>query len=161
VYSLGRLLDTALGGEPESDPSALRRRNPLVSVGLADIVRRCLAPDPADRYADAAALAADLRRHLADLPLRGVPNRSLRERWRKWRRRRPSAPLWAGLLLALAAVPAALGAAVADRVSEARAALREGQEQVRRQAYAEASRTLARGKARAEGVPGCGGLAGQ
>ena len=36
-----------------------------------------------DRYPDAAALAGDLRRHLADLPLRGVPNRSWAERWRQ------------------------------------------------------------------------------
>src|SRR5205085_8810760 len=98
----------------------LNRRNPQVSVGLSDIVHRCLAPDPADRYADAAALAADLRRHLADLPLRGAPNRSLRERWRKWRRRRPYSPLWAGLLVALAAVTVTLGAAVRERLGDAR-----------------------------------------
>ena len=35
----------------------------------------------------AGALAGDLRRHLMHLPLKGVSNRSLPERWRKWRRR--------------------------------------------------------------------------
>ena len=64
---------------------------PDVSTGLADVIRKCLASDPDGRYPDAASLAEDLRRHMADLPLRGVPNRSLPERWRKWRRHRPDA----------------------------------------------------------------------
>src|SRR5262245_43020251 len=104
LYSLGKLLYTALGGERTDGHQVprLHAPNPLVSVGLADILHRCLARDQKKRYADAAALAADLRRHLADEPLRGVRNRSLAERWRKWRRRRPAALLWAGLTLALA-----------------------------------------------------------
>jgi serine/threonine protein kinase/Flp pilus assembly protein TadD len=164
VYSLGWLLYTALGGEgtgagPGLPP--LRRCNPCVSVGLADVVHRCLAEDPDDRYPDAAALAADLRRHLADLPLRGVANRSPAERWRKWRRRRPQALLWAGVVLALVAAAATLGTAALDQLADAREALREGQEQMRRRAYAEAVRTLARGRARVEGLPGCAGLVGQ
>jgi serine/threonine protein kinase len=105
IYSLGRLLYAALSGQdlaagPLPPP---RRSNPRVSVGLSDLIQKCLAPDPDARYADAAALAADLRRHLAHRPLQGVANRSLRERWQKWRRRRPNAPLWAGLLFALIA----------------------------------------------------------
>jgi serine/threonine protein kinase/Tfp pilus assembly protein PilF len=118
IFSLGRLLYVALAGDDSAagDPlPPLCRRNPQVSVGLSDIVRRCLARRPEDRYPDAAALADDLRRHLADLPLRGVRNRDLRERWRKWRRRRPSAPLWVGLLLALVAGGAALAAGAVER----------------------------------------------
>src|SRR5262249_24919528 len=129
VFSLGRLLCVALGGEcGESSAHDLRRANPLVSPGLADVVARCLAADPADRYPDAAALAADLRRHLAGLPLFGVPNRSLRERWQKWRRRRPHGLLWAALLLALTAAPALLFGAVLERAHDGREALRDGQE---------------------------------
>ena len=96
LFSLGRLLYVALGGsEKESIADVpLRQRNPNVSRGLEDLLRRCLATEPADRYPNGAELAADLRRHLADLPLRGVTNRSLGERWSKWRRRRPFAPLW-------------------------------------------------------------------
>src|SRR5262249_38586558 len=139
----------------------LHRCNPCVSAGLADIVTRCLAPDPAGRYPDAAALAADLRRHLANLPLRGVPNRSLRERWRKWRRRRPYSLLGPGASLPLTAAPAALGPAAIARVSGAREAWREGQRQLRRRAFAEAALTLAGGRARGEGLPGCQGLVGQ
>src|SRR5207237_4898679 len=122
---------------PDGEPlSRLSERNPQVSVGLADIIHRCLAPGPRDRYPDGASLAADLRRHLADLPLRGVPNRSLRERWRKWRRRRPYSPLWAGLLVALAAVTVTLGAAVRERLGDAREALHAGQHQMQPRSYA-------------------------
>lgn len=87
LYALGRLMELALSTKP--DP------------GLTDILRRCTATDPSNRYPHAAAVATDLRRHLNHLPLLGVPNRSLRERWRKWRRRSPQGLLWIGLLLAL------------------------------------------------------------
>jgi serine/threonine protein kinase/Flp pilus assembly protein TadD len=157
VYALGRLMHVALsGGDAISDE--LHRLNPQVTVGLSDVVRKCLATAPADRYPDAASLAADLRRHLAQLPLRGVANRSLRERWRKWRRRRPNAALWGGLLLALVAAGAMLATAAVERYGDARAALAEGREQARRGAYGEAVKTLARGKARADGLPGTADL---
>jgi tetratricopeptide (TPR) repeat protein len=162
VYSLGRLLYTALGGEEKAgEVVPLHRCNRRVSVGLSDVIGRCLAPHPGDRYPDAAALAADLRRHLAAQPLRGVPNRSLRERWRKWRRRRPAALLWAAALLALAAVPAILGTAGLECLGDARRALREGEAQMERGAFTEAERTLARGKAQVEGWPGCHRLVAQ
>ena len=47
------------------------------------MVEKCISDEPTDRYCDAGDLADDLRRHLSDLPLRGVSNRSLRERWQK------------------------------------------------------------------------------
>ena len=88
VYSLGVLLYEALGGPVSESPGALFpplcRFNSRVSPGLSDIIRKCLCDHPCDRYADAAALASDLRRHLSNLPLRGVPNRSLTERWRSF-----------------------------------------------------------------------------
>jgi serine/threonine protein kinase/tetratricopeptide (TPR) repeat protein len=164
VYSLGRVLYSALGGEEKGDGRDLhnlRRYNSQVSVGLADIVHRCLARDPADRYPTAAALAHDLRRHLAGLPLRGVSNRSVGERWHKWRRRRPNALLWTAALLALSLGTVAIGAVSLERLSDAREALREGQEQMSRHSYAEAVRTLARGKERVEGWPGSRRLAEQ
>jgi serine/threonine protein kinase len=164
VYSLGLLLYAALGGEGKGNGSgfpSLHRCNPLVSVGLSDVIHRCLAARPADRYTESAALAADLRRHLANLPLHGVPNRSVRERWRKWRCRRPYSLLWAGLLLALTTATVTLGGAALDRLHDAREALREGQEQIQRQSYTEAVRTLTHGCARAEVLPGCQLLIGQ
>ncbi len=92
LYSLGLLLYEALGG-PTDNPAhpQLDQFNPRVSQGLVDIVQKCLEPDPSHRYAEGALLADDLRRHLNDLPLVGVPNQSVSERWRKWRRRRPDA----------------------------------------------------------------------
>jgi serine/threonine protein kinase/Flp pilus assembly protein TadD len=115
VYSLGLLLYESLGGrsprelEGENRPR-LERCNPNVSPGLSDVIHKCLAPEPKARYADAAQLAGDLRAHLAAKPLAGVANRSARERWRKWQRRRPYAlGLVAGLLLLIAATITALG----------------------------------------------------
>src|SRR5262249_26846135 len=109
IYSLGLVLYEALGGTiPASGNPDLPRLdccNPRVTVGLADLVHQCLARAPPARYADAAALPAALRRYLADLPLRGVANRSFRERWLKWHRRQPHrlarAGMVCGILLAL------------------------------------------------------------
>lgn len=162
IYSLGLVVYEALGGEipfpvPASLPS-LHRQNPQVTVGLADIIHKCLASEPGDRYRDAAALAADLRRHLSDLPLLGVKNRRLTERWQKWRRRRPHALPVAVMLLLV--VLAGFGVAryavghVSQRLHDAEAALVEGQEQLRCRAYAEAERSFARGLASTEGIPG-------
>jgi serine/threonine protein kinase len=93
VYSLGVMLFEALVGSPPLEaaitPAELPRVNPQVTTGLADILERSLDPDPSGRYPNAAALAIDLRRHLEHLPLQGVPNRSLSERWRKWWHRHP------------------------------------------------------------------------
>jgi eukaryotic-like serine/threonine-protein kinase len=94
VYSLGLVLYEALGGKASvvvGPPASLRQSNPNISVGLADLVGKCLAVRACDRYPTAANLAADLRQYLSDRPLRGVPNRSLPERWSKWRRRHPDA----------------------------------------------------------------------
>ena len=66
LYALGLLLKEALAGptkhQGEKAARSLRQLNPEVSLGLADIVEKCVAPRPADRYPDAAALAEDLRR---------------------------------------------------------------------------------------------------
>ena len=120
-------------------------------MGLSDIVHKCLRPDPRERYPDAAALAADLRRHLNHLPLLGVPNRSLAERWRKWRRRRPSALPRNVILLASTAAALAtaalLSGAYRQRVHDIEAALGDGR------AYLEAP-AIRRGRPRPEARPG-------
>ena len=178
LFSLGMLLYEALGGvvakgrttsgrlplpEPVEGLEPLRACNPQVSVGLADVIEKCLRPRPGDRYPTAAALAADLRRHLDDLPLRGVANRSLRERWRKWRRRRPHAlPLGAMVLVVLTAVAASGVVAwnhLSGQVDEARAALVSGQDHLRRGRHSEAVSALQRGFDLAVNLPGHRGLA--
>jgi tetratricopeptide (TPR) repeat protein len=149
IYSLGALLYEALGGKVPVLPGIsppLHRCNPQVSVGLSDIIARCLAWQAGDRYADAAALAADLRRHLHDQKLKGVRNRSWGERWQKWRRRSPG-KFWMAMLAAVAVGAIALAAdltwhsyseqvATMERKREgAQLALTRGQELVAKHHY--------------------------
>jgi serine/threonine protein kinase/Flp pilus assembly protein TadD len=151
IYSLGVMLYESLVGRlppPNETVSRrdLRRTNPHVGRSVEDLVHKCLSRNPADRYHDAGLLAADLRRHLADLPLRGVPNRSLRERWLKWRRRQPHALLVVSLALAAIAITVMLGMMVSgDRLRVARAALAHGQTQLEHQAYSPAIEELQAG----------------
>jgi serine/threonine protein kinase/Flp pilus assembly protein TadD len=167
IYALGLLLCEALGGPgaagDEAGGRACRRRNPEVSVGLADIIDKCLAIKPANRYPDAAALANDLRRQINDLPLHGVPNRSLSESWRKWRRRRPAAlTRGSALLTALAAcvvVVALVQAVYKQRVHEIETALADGKKLRDGGRFSEAVHTLGRGLERTRGVPAVEALA--
>jgi tetratricopeptide (TPR) repeat protein len=123
------------------------------SVALADVLARCTAARAEDRYASAGDLAADLRRHLMSQPLRGVVNRSLSERWRKWRRRRPLA---LPLALAFAALIAA-GIAVArysDRKADrARSSLQVAEAHLDQRRYTEAAEASRSGEALLDGVP--------
>jgi serine/threonine protein kinase/tetratricopeptide (TPR) repeat protein len=188
VYSLGVVLYEALaGGLPEhgAEPSSdipwtvspdgpqgcagrwrpLHHVNPQVSVGLADVIGKCLADSPRDRYPHMAALAGDLRRHLAHLPLAGVRNRSLGERWRKWRSRRPHGAALAGMMLAvltaLAAVTLAAVSHFSHRLDEARSALNDGDVQLARGDWQAALGSLERGRSLARGVPFQGDLSDQ
>jgi serine/threonine protein kinase/tetratricopeptide (TPR) repeat protein len=70
-------------------PPAVRCWNKAVSPAVEAIVRKCLEPNPARRYASARALQDDIERQLADLPLKHIPEPSYRERARKWVRRHP------------------------------------------------------------------------
>jgi serine/threonine protein kinase/Flp pilus assembly protein TadD len=156
VYSLGVLVFELLTDQlPPRDEAGrtLRQRNPQVTPGLAAVVNRCLAADPSSRYPTARELAADLRRYLDDLPLRGVADCSLAERWRKWRRRRP---LVLPLLVLLAA---GLGAAaswslhVVRQVHAAETAVKEGEGYLETGRYAEALNSFRYGAALTEAVP--------
>jgi serine/threonine protein kinase/tetratricopeptide (TPR) repeat protein len=156
LYGLGLLLYEALGGTlpaPARGPAeALRRRNPRVPAGLADVVAKCLAADPCDRYPSAAALAEDLRRHLADLPLVGVPNR-WEDRWRKWRRRVPYALVMAFLAASVLLAGGWHLAYLWQEREKARVALREGRERLHHQEYREAGAAFRKGLALAEDIP--------
>lgn len=160
IYALGLLLYRALGGEHETGGGFRRldRCQRGVSVGLADVIHKSLAALPDDRYQDADLLAADLRHHLADLPLRGVPNRSWGERWRKWRRHQPQA-LSVILLLSVALATTALGVghlqqqrAIQSHAAMARAQadLQEGKALLEHNEVGRAVATLERGLASAE-----------
>jgi tetratricopeptide (TPR) repeat protein len=111
-----RYLEVRRGAVPSP-----RAANPAVSPAADAVVRKLLAPDPARRYRTAEELRTDLDRHLADLPLASAPDRSIRERFGKWRRRNP----WLPLYLAMAAVVGlviGLGVSIYGRDAAARTA---------------------------------------
>jgi WD40 repeat protein/serine/threonine protein kinase len=117
VYGLGALLYELLAGRPPfkgatdaetlhqvltEEPAPPRRRRRDMPADLQTICLKCLAKEPARRYASAAELAGDLRRFLAGEPIRARPRGKI-ERLGKWLRRRPASAvlLGASLLIAL------------------------------------------------------------
>ncbi len=161
IYSLGVVLYEALIGalpSMEKKPRVLMQAKGNITLGLAEIILKCLAEDPSQRYRDMSALAADLRRHLADLPLVGVRNRSLTERWRKWRRRSPHGIARASMLLtvltAVVAVVFGSGNLFLQNTEQIRNALKEGRLQAANGEWTAAIRSLQRGQALAGDLPG-------
>ncbi len=111
VFSLGVLLFEALTGSrpfpsptgssvPEAlqraaearrrTPPRIREQHPEIPAPLERVIRRCLEPDPADRYPDANELAADLQAVADDAPLRWTREplhvRAVRRVRRSWKR---------------------------------------------------------------------------
>lgn len=70
-------------------PPRLRAGNPAISPAVEAILRKCLEPNPADRYQSAQELKEDLERQLDHRPLKHAPEPSLVERVQKFSRRHP------------------------------------------------------------------------
>src|SRR5262249_22720340 len=98
---------------------------------------------------DAAALAADLRRHQSHQPLQGVVNRDFIERWRKWRKRRPHTLAILGMLSAVFSMLFLAGfsgfSSLRQQQRVAETALADGQDQMRKCRYSEAVHSFSRG----------------
>jgi serine/threonine protein kinase/WD40 repeat protein len=92
-----RLIDKVLH-EPPVPP---RKLDPGIPRDLETVVLKCLAKEPGQRYATAEALAEDLRRFLADRPVRARRATVVEQGWR-WCHRNPwLAGLSAAILLLL------------------------------------------------------------
>ncbi len=133
VYALGLTLYEMLALQPafddwdrprlirriaEEDPPRLASLDTSIPRDLATIVHKAMAREPADRYATAGALAADLRRFLDDRPI-AARRPSLLDRALKLSRRYRSAVIAGaiGVVVALAILAGSLGWIVRDRAA--------------------------------------------
>jgi eukaryotic-like serine/threonine-protein kinase len=162
IYLLGLVMYEALGGPVPIDHTKevvpLHRCNPQVPRGLSDIIAKCLSRAALHRYQSAGMLAADLWAHLNDLPLKGVANRNLAERWGKWRRRKPHLLtvicLIAAVLMVSAAALVLAYTHAGHRVDEARTALADGTKFLTNGHYSEAASAMQRGLSELARLPG-------
>lgn len=94
---------------------AIQTHNKAITPAIQAMIHKLLAPSLADRYPSAQAFADDLQRQLRHQPLKHAPDRSWKERWRKYRCRHPRLTSNVSLgLFALTAV-GALSAVVWER----------------------------------------------
>jgi tetratricopeptide (TPR) repeat protein len=116
VYSLGAIFYATLTGRPpfqspsrdetlrrvvHDDPLPVRQLQPATPRDLETICLKCLAKDPAARYATAAELADDLQRWAKGEPIRARRANVLERGWKLIRRNREWAAVFLALMLGL------------------------------------------------------------
>jgi eukaryotic-like serine/threonine-protein kinase len=129
VYALGvtlyelLTLTPAVGGRDRrevlhrlatQDPCPPRRLNPAIPADLQTIVLKAAAKEPGERFATAQELADDLRRFLADQPIR-ARKPSLANRAAKWARRHRPVVAAAAVAVVAAVVALAVSAVLISR----------------------------------------------
>ncbi len=138
VYGLGAVLYELLTGcrafegsstmetlrqVTEQEPEPPRSIEPEVPIDIESVCLRCLEKDPRRRYPGAAALARDLERFLAGLPVEARRITRIERSWR-WCRRHPAPAAVGVLLLVLAVVSSAAAVLYRSTLEEARSNLR-------------------------------------
>ena len=138
------------------EPTRPRRLQPRVPRDLEAITLQCLEKEPGGRYQSALALAEDLRRFLADEPIRARRASAVERNWR-WARRNPAIAVLGGILIAVLVLATTFSlwlagtretarkgaelarsqeAAARHKTDQANVALRARDEQLRRNVYA-------------------------
>jgi serine/threonine protein kinase len=140
-----RLVEKVLH-EPPVPP---RKIDPRVPRDLETIVLKCLAKDPAERYATAEVLAEDLRRFLADRPIKARRSPWHERTWR-WCRRNPVVATLLAAVALLLTVTAVGGVVMSLKLNgalgQAREAEREGKRKLFESYVSEADATRISGQ---------------
>ncbi len=125
----GRLIARVLS----DDPPRPRRINAAIPPDLETIVLKAIAREPQRRYATAGELAEDLRRFLADRPIRARRVSTAEYSWR-WCRRNPA---WAALMasivvfgMAIVVISSMSALWLGERATQAEMAVHKTQEQL-------------------------------
>jgi WD40 repeat protein/serine/threonine protein kinase len=164
IYSLGAILYEILTGVPpfsgpvvldvliavmEQPPVPPRQQVSTVPAALEAICQKALAKEPAQRYASAADLAAEVQRFLGDEPVQAYP-----EPWtmraHRWLDRHRMAVSTATAALLVATVGLAIGAALLASAGKRERSARSDAEQAKIEANQE--RDAANGAAYASGM---------
>jgi serine/threonine protein kinase/Flp pilus assembly protein TadD len=146
VYALGLTLYELLARRPAFDkseraelirqvtheePARLRALDTTIPRDLETVVHKAIEREPARRYGDAAALAADLRRFVEGRAIRARRVSPVEHAWR-WCRRNPAVAALGAAVLALGGL--SLAGALWVQRQRAEAALREAWQQAERRA---------------------------